>query len=332
MPHRRGLGLLLAQLKEGIGQHCEFFGELRALGNMLVDIGGQLLHLGLLVLARELVRAELGVAIALFVRLGVCLLHQFHDHVLDHRLDLDERVGIRVRGHQRQVATAELAGAAVQEGRDALPDLGDLWALDAAELNKGRPELHQLRQMLVGAAGNLVALQDLHGLPDGLDLLGADHLVLLKLHGLRVARREGVRELLLVLRLARLRRRQVRLRDGRVLEALRLGRRLVLGALLVLLDVVLEVLCKHLVVGLGIHLRLLHSRQLVLELVAQPLENAHHTAGLVLVGVGRWRRDAVVRSHGQETVDGRLRLLGEAGHLADLEQGLWRVRLPALEH
>ena len=71
----------------------------------------------------------------------------------------------------------------------------------AAELDErsGVALLGEARQVLVRGAGDLVGAQDLHGLLDDLDLLGAEDLVVLELLGLRLALGVGVAELLLVL-------------------------------------------------------------------------------------------------------------------------------------
>mmetsp|Transcript_81028 Transcript_81028/g.261845 ORF Transcript_81028/g.261845 Transcript_81028/m.261845 type:complete len:200 (-) Transcript_81028:844-1443(-) len=198
---------------------------------MLVDVGRQLLDLRLLVLARQLIGRELRVTIRLVVSLRVGLLHQFHNQILDHLLDLGEGVDTRTRGHEGEIAAAELLGLAVQESRQTLAALGLLRGLATTELHECRRApgegLNQLRQILVGTAGNLVALQDRHGLLDSLDLLRADHLIFLKLHGPGMARGSGVRKLLLVLGHARLGGREVCLRGRRIFETLSLGGRLV---------------------------------------------------------------------------------------------------------
>ena len=89
-----------------------------ALGGVLVDGAGQLLDLRGLDVAGLLVGRHLGVAEALVVSLGVGLLHQLHDEVLDHLLDLAEGVRGRVRGDDGKELAAGLLGAGLEEVHD----------------------------------------------------------------------------------------------------------------------------------------------------------------------------------------------------------------------
>mmetsp|Transcript_28709 Transcript_28709/g.76601 ORF Transcript_28709/g.76601 Transcript_28709/m.76601 type:complete len:455 (+) Transcript_28709:280-1644(+) len=195
--HRLGVDRLLLAAELGrlllLGQ--DLGDVVPELGDFLceeLDVGGKLvccciqrLDLGGFVFARLLVRCQLGAAERIVVCLCVSLLHQLDDEILDHLLDLAERILRHAGGHQGEVLAAQLLGLRLQV-RGGLP-AALLAPTFAAQLRQGRRLLDQLRQVLLGVPADLVAGQDLVGLGDGNQLLLPQHLVLLVLLRLCVA-------------------------------------------------------------------------------------------------------------------------------------------------
>mmetsp|Transcript_88718 Transcript_88718/g.254042 ORF Transcript_88718/g.254042 Transcript_88718/m.254042 type:complete len:330 (+) Transcript_88718:1104-2093(+) len=189
--------------------------------------------------------------------------------------------------------------------------------------------LCQRRQGRLRIPGDRIAGQDLHCVLDGLDLLRTRHLVLLELYRLCIARRLRVAQSLLVLGLGLLRDLQVALEVRGIAELPSLGRRLLRGARLVRTDVIRQLLQQHLVVRLGVHLRLLQGQPLFLELTGQLLKHLHDTARLELVSIGLRLLAGFHCQEGLNHLNGVGRDLRRAAHL---RQRLRNIGTLALQH
>mmetsp|Transcript_88761 Transcript_88761/g.173638 ORF Transcript_88761/g.173638 Transcript_88761/m.173638 type:complete len:333 (+) Transcript_88761:472-1470(+) len=264
--HRGRLGLFLADLRHGVAELRDLLGELRAQGGVLLDARCQLLDLGLLDLAGLLVGGQLSVAIRLVVRLAVRLLHELDNQVLDHLLHLGERVVGDAHGQRREDAAVQLLSPAAQE-------LGHL--LLPRGRGAGRPQLRhggagplqERGQVLLRVALHRVAGDDLDGLGDRLELLSPQLLPRLEVRRLLLARRRQVSQVLLVRFLRGGGVGQVALGVRFALQVLSLRLGLLLTVLRGLRDLRREVLHKHLMRMLGIHLLLFQSRALLNELI-----------------------------------------------------------------
>mmetsp|Transcript_18324 Transcript_18324/g.48367 ORF Transcript_18324/g.48367 Transcript_18324/m.48367 type:complete len:369 (-) Transcript_18324:32-1138(-) len=124
-----------------------------------------------------------------------------------------------------------------------------------------------------------------------LDLLGAQLLAGLEVGRLLGAGGRELREVLLVLVASGRCVREVALGVGLGLELLGLEDGLLLAVRGALLDLRLQVLKKHVVRVVCVHLLLLHGRLLVDELVEQLFEHLDDAAQVRLVRVRLWRRD-----------------------------------------
>mmetsp|Transcript_98655 Transcript_98655/g.255051 ORF Transcript_98655/g.255051 Transcript_98655/m.255051 type:complete len:593 (+) Transcript_98655:382-2160(+) len=352
--HLRSLGVLHGLGVRGLGLHAELLrlrlaalelgdgvGELGDLARKacsrrgeLVHLGGERLRLGRLVLPGHLVRRQLGGAVGVVVRLLVRLLHEPHDEVLDHLLHLAEGVLLHTRGHHRQVAAVELGSLPLQVGHRLLAHSW-LRAHGAAELRqRGRllAGLEERGEVRLAAALHVLARDDGDGLLDGLHLRRARHLVALVLLGGSLALCGRVVEDLLVLALGLLGDRQVALRLGLVAQAAGPRGGLLARAVFVGADVVRELLQQHLVVVLGVELRLLEGQALLLEARGELLQQVDDAAGLELVGVGLGHAGVAAALHREEGHDHGLGLCrNDLGGL-HLHQRLRHIRRPSLQH
>mmetsp|Transcript_80251 Transcript_80251/g.236035 ORF Transcript_80251/g.236035 Transcript_80251/m.236035 type:complete len:385 (-) Transcript_80251:196-1350(-) len=263
--------------------------------------------------------------------ISMTLFLQTSDEVLDHLLDLAERV----RGKLLDQHAQPLAVKALALRREELPHTpvdacrAVRVALAAGDLYEGarRSRRGELREgeVALGGAGHLRRGQDLHGLVDGLDLLRPEPLLLLVGDLVLAAVVLGGLERLLALSLDVAGSSELLLVLGCVLSlALLLD-----GPRVDLLLRVLHGICKvhhyHLVSVLGVHLLLLTLRQLGLELSREPLQQVDDAAGLELVGVGLGSLVArVVRvlAHGvHERGEDGPGLLRQLGTLGELQEG-----------
>ena len=160
---------------ESIRQGCDLLLQLRGARRHLVDLRGELLDLGLLLLLLGVGLAQLLVAEGLLrgVRLGLGL--ELLDHVADEVLDLAEdvlAVGVRHGGD----AGGELGklGGVVLVGQVA-HEAGRLELGEAGLGGDPGGDLHEGVGLIGRAAGHL--LDDLLGLGDGGQLLAAALLV-----------------------------------------------------------------------------------------------------------------------------------------------------------
>mmetsp|Transcript_74707 Transcript_74707/g.169216 ORF Transcript_74707/g.169216 Transcript_74707/m.169216 type:complete len:294 (-) Transcript_74707:59-940(-) len=166
----RRLGHGLVQLGDRLGQRCDVHCELRDGRLELIDVGVQGLHCLSLFFAGLLVCGELRVTPPLVLGLFVGLLHQTDQKILDHLPHLDERV----ISHARRKGSKHAARQLVRPGLQEEGSLLLLWAADlGTQAGKDRASLQQLRQVLLGCSGNSAARDDLDGLLDRLELLGA---------------------------------------------------------------------------------------------------------------------------------------------------------------
>mmetsp|Transcript_127012 Transcript_127012/g.367668 ORF Transcript_127012/g.367668 Transcript_127012/m.367668 type:complete len:422 (-) Transcript_127012:45-1310(-) len=268
------------------------------------------------------------------------LLHEPHDEVLNHFLDLHEWIlGDPLGDHGQQAAVDGLGSDGQERGNPLLQGA----RLAGAQLRQ-RPRaalLQHAREVLLRRAGDLFGRQYVDGLLDGLELLAAEFLPGLEVRALDFAHGPHLAEVLLVLSLVG--------RDlgplARVLRLVLLGLRPKAGLLrdfvLGVLDVVRQLLV-HLLEGvLGIHLLALELVLLGAELVLQLLEHVNDASGLELVAVGLGiALEQVVVGHLlhdgllQKGGEGLLRLQGHHGQFRDLHQGvlhLQHLRLGTVE-
>mmetsp|Transcript_3115 Transcript_3115/g.7412 ORF Transcript_3115/g.7412 Transcript_3115/m.7412 type:complete len:353 (-) Transcript_3115:790-1848(-) len=154
--------------------------QLVAAGASLVHLRGELVHRGGLLVPGVLVGPQLGVAPALVGGLGVGLVHELGDEVLDHLLHLLEGVLAGLDSSHLQRAAPQLLRRGLQEVHHLLHPIVVLH--QAPQLGEGVPlpgQLEQLGEVLVRGAGHGLGSEDLHGLLDGLNLAGAGHLPVL---------------------------------------------------------------------------------------------------------------------------------------------------------
>mmetsp|Transcript_69301 Transcript_69301/g.203418 ORF Transcript_69301/g.203418 Transcript_69301/m.203418 type:complete len:421 (+) Transcript_69301:241-1503(+) len=256
--HGRGQVLLLLR------QRLDLLAERGDGGGLRLDLGHELVGLRGLRVALLLVHLELLVAPGLVVGLRGGLLLQLRDELLDHADDLLEGVGRHLLGEVRERLRLQGHGGLAQEHGGLFLRLHA--ALGAAELDEGLGldrrggcgglrGLRQVDALLVGA-GHGAAGHDLERLRQGLDLGGADLLVLLEGRRLLLVDGLRLRLQLLVRGLVRLGRRELALGLGRGGRALALRDGLLLALRGGVLDGVAEVKLLHLegvlLVGLGL--------------------------------------------------------------------------------
>merc|ERR1719182_55768 len=265
------------------GRVRDLLRELRNGGRELIDLRVQRLDGRGLLLARLLVRAQLGVAPALVLGLLVGLLHEADDKVLDHLLHLGERVLRNADGERREHAAVDRGALLAKELRNA--SLRRV-ARRRGDLEERHLVLDEAREVLVRSARHRARAQDLDRLVNRRELVRAELLALLEVgrllralsheviqvHLVRVAGRRRVSEVALVLR--------------RLLELRRLLLGLRLAVLRRSLDLRREVLDQHLVRVASVRLLLLEVRALVLELVVELLKHVNDALRLELVRVG----------------------------------------------
>mmetsp|Transcript_110808 Transcript_110808/g.357667 ORF Transcript_110808/g.357667 Transcript_110808/m.357667 type:complete len:204 (+) Transcript_110808:753-1364(+) len=180
LAHVRCLSLLLPEFRNLITELLDFLGQLCTICGALVNLCRELLHLHLLVLPGLLVSCHLREAISLLVSLRIRLFHEFHDQVLHHSLDLSEWVCAEVSSHEREVAASDTPCPVLQESCGALLRLRLPRHISGTgpELDERDPHPSALDEH---AAADRAALQNADCRLDRLDLLGAEHLVLLEL-------------------------------------------------------------------------------------------------------------------------------------------------------
>merc|ERR1719364_679549 len=297
--------------------------QLRDRRLQLVDLGVERLDGRSLLLARLLVRGELRVAPALVLGLLVRLLHQAHDEVLDHLLDLHERVLSNANRERRKHTAVDRRALLTEELSHA--GLARVLRSNRELEERHRLRLHEGRQILVGVARHRAGGKDLDRLVDRRELVGAKLLARLEVRGLLRALRNEVVEVGLVGVARGGRVREVALVLRGLLELRRLLLRLRLTVLGRRLDLRRQILHQHLVRVAGVALLLLEVRALILELVLELLEHVDDAVRLELIRVRLRSRDAQrvlakLITLRQERGDHLLRVLRNQVELGDLNQ------------
>mmetsp|Transcript_92260 Transcript_92260/g.192945 ORF Transcript_92260/g.192945 Transcript_92260/m.192945 type:complete len:485 (+) Transcript_92260:571-2025(+) len=276
---------LLSQRSHILGQHRDRGLSLRNFGAQFVDGFGQLC-------ASDFAYSELLVAKTLVIRVGLALLEQPADQILDEFLHLAEGVGRDALGEQVQ-------GLAVQANGLLLQELANGGAGTLGVLRRAPEGLHEAfrlhlrlrcRQSEVGGSCclHVLARKDFDGLLESLNLLLSESLLLFERLLLLLALHSNVLESLGILSLQGLRGSELLLGSGRLLLLRVLQHRLRRDSIIRSSGGVREVLGKHVVGVLGIHLLFLAIPLLFDKFGLQLLQHLDNSSRLKFVGVCLW--------------------------------------------
>merc|ERR1719335_716319 len=270
------------KLCNGLGELSDFFRQLGNRSLQLINLRMEGLYGLCLLLARLLIGRELSVTPALVLGFLIGLLHQLHNQILDHLLDLLERIVGHTHGKGREHTAVDPRCLALQIcGHTEL-----IWILgDGSELCKRALGLHQSWQMLLCCTGHCTTGQDLNCFLNCGNLFRPELLPCGEVRRLLLASCREIRQVLGVIITRRCCVLKVTLRVSCGLQCLCLCLRLLSAGSGCLANLRFQVLRKHLKGVAGICLLLLEVSALVLELACKFCQHVHNALCLELVGV-----------------------------------------------